>query len=114
MSTEAAWYRKLLAACRQLEILPGVGYRVKETQNGRTLEITKIAAIQSGGGSTLVVTGEYDPSRTYSLMQIALITMGSNAGTYVYINAAPSSGNAPYAGGGWWVQLPMGQLGVWM
>jgi hypothetical protein len=48
------------------------------------------------------------------LNQIAVISMGSNAGTYVYINATASSGHAPYAGGGWWMQLPMGQLGTWM
>ena len=41
LSTEASWFRKLLMACRQTEILPGVGYRVKETSNGRILDILK-------------------------------------------------------------------------
>ena len=70
--------------------------------------------IPPGGGVNLAITGEYDPNRTYSLNQVAIISMGSNAGTYVYINPSPSSGNAPYAGGGFWMQLPMGQLGVWL
>jgi len=41
MGNEANWFRKLLSACRQTEILPGVGYRVKETSNGRILDILK-------------------------------------------------------------------------
>ena len=41
LSTEASWFRKLLMACRQTEILPSAGYRVKETSNGRILDILK-------------------------------------------------------------------------
>jgi len=67
-----------------------------------------------GGSATLAITGEYDPGRTYNLFDVAIISMGANAGTYVYINATSSAGHAPYAGGGIWAQLPMGQLGTWM
>ena len=67
---------------------------------------TNATSIWSTLGTFLLnITGEYDPARTYSLMQIAIISMGDNAGTYVYINSAPSSGNAPYAGGGYWFQI---------
>ena len=67
----------------------------------------------SGGGSNFC--GEYDPSRTYSLQNIVIISAGSNAGTYCYINNTPSAGNAPYAGGNFWVQFPgSSTLGVWM
>ncbi len=68
----------------------------------------------SGQGVSANFTGEWDPARIYSAPQIAIISLGSNAGTYVYINAVASLGNAPYAGGGFWVQLPMGQLGSWV
>ena len=69
---------------------------------------------KSGGGSMNNFVGEYDPGRTYSAEQIVIISMGANAGTYVYINATPSSGHAPYAGGGFWMQLPMGPSGMWL
>jgi len=68
----------------------------------------------SGAAGQLNFVGEYDPTRTYSAGQIVIISMGANAGTYAYINAAPSSGNAPYAGGGWWAQFPMGPSGMWL
>jgi hypothetical protein len=68
----------------------------------------------TAAGGTLNFVGEYDPNRSYSAGQIVIISMGSNAGTYCYINTTPSAGSAPYAGGGYWVQLPQGQLGLWM
>jgi len=72
------------------------------------------AATRGAGSAALQITGEWDPGRTYSTGQVAIISLGSNAGTYVYISAGASSGHAPYAGGGYWSQLPMGQLGVYM
>ena len=35
----AAWCRKLLAACKASEIKSGVGYNVKRTSGGTTLEL---------------------------------------------------------------------------
>jgi hypothetical protein len=67
---------------------------------------------QISGGSGFC--GEYDPSRTYSAGQIVIISMGASAGAYAYINATPSSGNAPNVGGGWWAQFPMGPSGMWL
>ena len=67
-----------------------------------------------GGSGTMEFVGEFDPTRIYSLLQICIISAGSNAGTFVFINNTPSSGHAPYAGGGYFVQLPMGTLGAWM
>jgi hypothetical protein len=73
--------------------------------------------IRSGGGqggsATIAITGEWDPTRTYSLLQIAVISMGSNAGTYVYISNNQSAGTPPYSGLGIWMQLPMGGIGSW-
>jgi len=47
------------------------------------------------------------------ILKQAVISSGQNAGTYIYINSIPSAGKAPYFGGGYWVQLPTGGLGVW-
>lgn len=67
------------------------------------------------GGSSPPVTwfvGEYNPLTEYQPQQAVIISMGSNAGSYVCI--ATSIGNAPYLGGGYWVQLPFGAaLGQW-
>jgi hypothetical protein len=59
-------------------------------------------------------TAGTNPSRTYSAGQIVIISMGASAGAYAYINATPSSGNAPNVGGGWWAQFPMGPSGMWL
>jgi hypothetical protein len=58
--------------------------------------------------------GEYSPDTTYDFLDMAVISGGSNAGTFIYINSTPSAGKAPYVGGGYWVQLPQGGSGVWM
>jgi hypothetical protein len=108
LSNEANWFRKLLSACRQTEILPGVGYRVKETSNGRTLEIIQ----KNVQGMAVWFTGEYDPNRNYVCQQCCIVSAGSNAGAFVCIKA--STGNNPWAGNGFFVQLPQGQLGTWM
>ena len=82
--------------------------------NGYAARAAQPAAGGGGSSPTLQITGEWDPGRTYKTQEVAIISMGSNAGTYVYINQAASSGNAPYAGGGWWMQLPGNPMGVWM
>jgi hypothetical protein len=70
----------------------------------------------SGGSGTFKfnITGEYDPARLYKLLDCAIISTGPNAGTYVYISNVASSGQAPYVGGGWWAQFPMGPSGMWL
>ena len=82
------------------------------------------AALPSATGKSaqFQITGEWDPARTYSasvvngvtVCEVATITTGANIGTYYYINPTPSSGHAPYAGGGYWAQLPMGVLGTYI
>jgi hypothetical protein len=57
--------------------------------------------------------GEYSPDYIYDFLDMAVISGGSNAGTYIYINSVPSAGKPPYLGGGYWMQLPQGP-GVWM
>ena len=77
--------------------------------------IAKVRPTRGGGGGVMLqITGEWDPGRTYNTNEVAIISMGSNAGTYVYINSTASGGHAPYAGGGWWMQLPGNPMGVWM
>jgi hypothetical protein len=66
-----------------------------------------------GGTSTGGFVGEWDSTRAYSPGAIAVITSGSNAGTFG-CNIA-NTGQAPYAGGGYWTQFPIGpSAGLWM
>lgn len=58
--------------------------------------------------------GEYSPDLTYEFLDMAVISGSPNAGTFIYIHPNPSSGNPPYLGGGYWVQLPQGGAGVWL
>ena len=58
--------------------------------------------------------GEWSPNETYSFSDMVIISMGSNAGTFIYVNSIPSAGKAPYWGGGYWVQLPSGGGNVWL
>jgi hypothetical protein len=93
--------------------LLALSQEVRQLRN--TLNRLRIRSSQTGGGTgAMNFVGEYDPGRTYSAGQIVIISMGANAGTYAYINATPSAGNAPYAGGGWWAQFPMGPSGMWL
>jgi hypothetical protein len=53
-----------------------------------------------GGGS---FRGEYSATVSYNLQDMVVISTGSNAGTYICV--AASTGNNPWAGGGYWVQI---------
>ena len=87
----------------RVDASPGSGYAIR-------------VVLPKGNSSppAIAITGEWDPNRVYSVNQIAFITMGANAGAYVYINSSPSSGHQPYAGGGWWIQWPNAPFGVWL
>jgi hypothetical protein len=94
--------------------LPALEADVKTSEMGR---IVVFPAPAGGGGgiagvSNLIFRGEYDPTATYSLQNVVIVSMGSNAGTFVCLQT--STGNNPWAGGGYWCMLPQGQLGVWM
>jgi hypothetical protein len=83
--------------------------------DGYSARATPPSAPGGAKGIGLLFCGEWDPVRTYSAGNMVVITAGSNQGTYVYINDSPTSGNAPYAGGGFWVQLPIGPAaGLWL
>jgi hypothetical protein len=110
---ESDFINRILKRLEEMQPYDSQTVTVEQTTRG-TRWHAKIPPPAAGKAGTMNFVGEYDPTRTYSLLQICIISSGSNAGTFVYINATPSSGNAPYAGGGFWVQLPMGQLGAWM
>ena len=73
-----------------------------------------------GGGSTpaatgMVFKGEFDPTKSYSLNDVVVISLGDNSGTWIAIAAAPVSNPVvyPYNGAGIWQQLTFGLLGRW-
>lgn len=73
-----------------------------------------------GGNTKNSIRGEWDGTitagrfaTTYNFLDEVAITMGPNAGDWIWIN--PSAGNsAPYLGGANWFQRPIGGQGVWM
>ena len=69
----------------------------------------KTARTGIAGGS---FRGEYSPSTAYGPQDMVIVSTGSNSGTYICIGA--STGNNPWAGGGYWVQLPSGNNSTWM
>ena len=79
-------------------------------------QVNKLRRRIVGGGATpssgMNFRGEFDPTASYVVQDVAIVSSGSNSGTYICILA--STGNNPWAGGGYWVQLPQGQLGLWM
>ena len=101
LSTEASWFRKLLMACRQTEILPGVGYRVKETSNGRTLEIIQPPA--SKGGWRFANPILYDNESSYSFQNVVYVSPDDGLVTTGYQD--PDSKITVYASAGMWVAL---------
>lgn len=97
--------------------ITGAGGARVEYING-VYVVTAAPTVSAGKGSSFKFTGEWDPGRIYKSdkdgSDLAIISLGANAGTYVFVNSSPTSGHAPYAGGGFWVQLPMGGLGSWI
>jgi hypothetical protein len=73
--------------------------RVTHTHNG-VIHEPIIPPIKAGGGQ---FRGEYSATVSYSPQQTVVISTGSNAGTYICV--AASTGNNPWAGGGYWVQI---------
>ncbi len=88
------------------------GNALRQIQN--QLNRLRIRSSQQSQAVQSTFTGEYAPAQTYSAGQIVIISVGANAGTYAYINNTPSSGNNPWAGGGYWTQLPGNPTGVWL
>ncbi len=80
----------------------------------RQLDRLRVRTSQAQQAVQSIFTGEYDPAQTYSAGQITIVSVGANAGTYAYINNTPSIGNNPWAGGGYWTQLPGNPTGVWL
>lgn len=93
-------------------LIPGAGIRISINDKGQYV-VESTGGGTGGGATAWDITMEWDPNRTYNFSEVAIISLGDNAGTYVYINESPSAGHAPYAGGGWWAQLPGGTLGQW-
>lgn len=82
-------------------------------------DISKLRRRIIGGGATLGgaglnLRGEYDPTATYVLNDMVVISLGINQGTFVCISVSSVTATAPYTGGQNWIQLPGGLLGQWM
>jgi hypothetical protein len=72
---------------------------------------------RGGSGSSLETEfrGEYVSTALYSRGDEVWVLSGANTGSYIYVNASPSSGHAPWLGGGYWVNRPgPSELGQWM
>ena len=102
-STEAAWFRKLLDASKQTEVLPGTGYRVRQTKDGIVLEIVPV---QVKGGSTPQTPNSWlrglwtpTPGSPYMTYDGVILQTGTGAGTYV--SMIDNNTNAPDSGLGW-------------
>jgi hypothetical protein len=113
LDAETKTFRALCSRVfNELNFFDSTTITVAQKTRGISFNVRPRPSPSPGGAAVGNYTGEYDPTRSYNPQQICIISMGSNSGTFVCIQA--STGNAPYAGGGYWVQLPMGQLGVWM
>jgi hypothetical protein len=93
--------------------------QIRSLVNEAELELRKLERMRrrilGGSGSTSSTggfAGEWDPNRAYTAGQIVVITSGSNAGAYGCNQS--NTGQAPYAGGGYWTAFPAGTLGSWM
>jgi len=114
-SFRRAW-NKLLDWCKRNTLKSSSDILVTQTSYGTSLTVVKKPNQQAaaGAGAVIPFVGEYDPTRTYNQFNQSIISFGSNAGTYVAISLTPFSGQPPWTGNGYWIQLPMGQLGTWL
>jgi len=72
-------------------------------------------SIISAKPASFAIRGEYDPTLTYNLYDLVVVTTGANVGTYVCVSSVGATGQNPWAGNNFWMQLPMGTTtGVWM
>jgi len=77
--------------------------------------VTDHGIITSPSGGSISpgkIRGEYDSATLYNIGDIVLISTGPNQGTYICIQS--STGNNPWLGGGFWMQLLGGLSNSWM
>lgn len=103
--------RQQKRANNELEFFDSTTVKVERTTRGIRMH-AKIPPSSPAGGAGLNNRGEYDPTATYVLNDLVVISMGINQGTFVCITQTVS-GVPPYTGGGDWQQLPGGVLGQW-
>ena len=73
--------------------------------------IHRASSPSSSSSTGLNWQGEYDPTITYNIGDVVIISMGANAGTYVCNTSC--LGQSPWLGGGYWIQWPGGN-GNWL
>jgi len=78
-------------------LIDGSNYRVHRTSRGTAIEID-FKKGKAGGGWTW--RGEWSP-KSYDIDDVVRVSGGSNAGTYLCIQAASSTSPAPYEGERW-------------
>lgn len=93
-------------------LIAGKNIKISITESGAPRIDAIVPPSSTAGGGGLNNRGEYDPTSTYALNDLVVISMGINQGTFVCITPIVS-GVPPYTGGGDWQQLPGGVLGVW-
>lgn len=88
--------------------------QTKWDKNSDGTHSLNIRPVKGGGGPSVTsFKGEYDPTATYNLGNITIISLGLNQGTFVCVSSSPISGISPTTGSPNWVQLPGGLLGQW-
>jgi len=74
---------------------------------------TSGASTGGGGVANGHMRGEYSPTVVYATDDEVVVASGVNAGSYTYVFPTPSAGNAPWLGGGFWIQTSPGSNSRW-
>jgi len=104
---------RVLERLRELQFFDTATIKVEQTTRGTRFHAKIPPAGQSS--TSFLIRGEYDPTATYKLGDVVVISLGLNAGTYVCITSIGTTNQPPYAGNNYWMQLPIGtSSGMWM
>lgn len=82
------WLNKVKAAIIRRTILPGIGYKVRETTSGTQLEILPGSGGRSSAGITYA--GDYDLTLGYDADVMVRKRVGTSQGFYISVTTVPA------------------------
>lgn len=107
------WLRRLRLAVQRRTLRPGLGYKIRETADGYTLEILPGSggATQVGGGMNYRGQWSPTPASPYLEFDVVILLTGTAQGTY--LSVTNNNSNPPDTGIGWVQIAPGYNMGRW-
>lgn len=104
------WLNKLKRCVGRRTLMPGLGYKLRDSESGVTQEILPGSGGTSPGGG-MNYRGAFNPETTYALFDVVVGLPGINEGTFIAVIDNPVE--LPWTGIGWVQLAPGSNVGSW-